>query len=238
MGLLTPTQVAQEQAKAEGFQNGPIPTVNPVNINTQATLGNTVPSVAEPVPYYPPATNLTPNIGLSLQGLGPVEAENMVQIDTVLANGAGGVLKSNTVILNNTQILNSNAASPAIFPVLVPAQGPGTMINLVSVCIEFSPVGGVGYTGLTNDGVFEFALYGSGSLLAFLAQYPTKGFFDQTTNTLLAIATGSGGGEPVQYLPAVMTNTPLVMAIEDSISGGNVGNRLKITCYYTVFMPL
>lgn len=85
MIFLTPAEVAQQQALAEGYQNGPTPTVNPANIFTQAQIGNPISPIAEPVPYYPPATYTTPLLGLSLQGLDVVMAENMVILDEASA---------------------------------------------------------------------------------------------------------------------------------------------------------
>src|ERR1035438_2988530 len=86
---LTLGEAQQQQALAEGFQDGPLPPLNPANEFTQIVeLGNNLPQTPPPyipaVPYYPPATIVTPNLGLSLQGLDTLTAENFVIIDTAL----------------------------------------------------------------------------------------------------------------------------------------------------------
>ena len=148
---------------------------------------------------------------------------------------AGGGVLSSTVTLTNSQILAASTEGAAVFPILVPAPGAGLMINLVSVFIHLNDTVAP-YSGLTSDGIFEFSLFDGSSLTAFLAQQPTLGFFN-TTNPMLAVATGTGGGAVVPFTSSQVVNRPLVMAIEDSISGGNAANTMKIICYYTLVTP-
>ena len=156
---------------------------------------------------------------------------------TAIAGGgvSSSPVLSSTVTLTNSQILAASTEGAAVFPILVPAPGAGLMINLVSVFIHLNDTLGI-YSGLTSDGIFEFSLFDGSSLTAFLAQQPTLGFFN-TTNPMLAVATGTGGGQVVQFTSSQVVNRPLVMAIEDSISGGNAANTMKIICYYTLVTP-
>ena len=229
---LTLQEVAQQQALAEGYVYGPTPTVNNANLNTQAEIGNPLVPVSESTPYFPPTT-ITPNLGLTLIGLDDTAAQNMVLIDA--ATSPSSPVLSSTVTLTNSQILAASTEGAAVFPILVPAPGAGLMINLVSVFIHLNDTVAP-YSGLTSDGIFEFSLFDGSSLTAFLAQQPTLGFFN-TTNPMLALATGTGGGEVVPFTSSQVVNRPLVMAIEDSISGGNAANTMKIICYYTLVTP-
>ena len=156
---------------------------------------------------------------------------------TAIAGGgvSSSPVLSSTVTLTNSQILAASTEGAAVFPILVPAPGAGLMINLVSVFIHLNDTVAP-YSGLTSDGIFEFSLFDGSSLTAFLAQQPTLGFFN-TTNPMLALATGTGGGEVVPFTSSQVVNRPLVMAIEDSISGGNAANTMKIICYYTLVTP-
>lgn len=88
---LTSIEAAQQQALAEGYQNGPTPTLNSANLNTQSAIGNPLVPVIEPVPYFPPIT-ISPNLGLTLIGLDGTEAQNMVLIDAAI--GIGGAVSS------------------------------------------------------------------------------------------------------------------------------------------------
>ena len=156
---------------------------------------------------------------------------------TAIAGGgvSSSPVLSSTVTLTNSQILAASTEGAAVFPILVPAPGAGLMINLVSVFIHLNDTLAP-YSGLTSDGIFEFSLFDGSSLTAFLAQQPTLGFFN-TTNPMLAVATGTGGGEVVPFTSSQVVNRPLVMVIEDSISGGNAANTMKIICYYTLVTP-
>ena len=80
--FLTQIQLAAAQAEAEGYQNGPNPTLNSANLYTQDVLGNNqvVPVVVSPVPYYPD-TDTTPNLQLSLKDLSAQLANNFVILD-------------------------------------------------------------------------------------------------------------------------------------------------------------
>jgi hypothetical protein len=89
----TPLSLAEAQAQqalAEGFQDGPTPALNPANLFTQnVELNNPLTSPPSP-PYFPidnfpPATEVTPNLMLSLQGMDLIVAENFVIIDAALS---------------------------------------------------------------------------------------------------------------------------------------------------------
>lgn len=133
MAPLTLAQAAVQQALAEGFAGGPIPTLNNANVNTQANIGNPLIPVVEPTPYYPPATTVTPNLGLSLQDLSVVDANNMVIIDTAIGSGStGGVLRT-SVTLTSAQILALNTTAVQ----LIPSPGVGNFVNIISVTAEY-----------------------------------------------------------------------------------------------------
>lgn len=80
--FLTLSQLENEQAKAEGYQQGPEPSLNNQNVNTQASEGNSVTPSPSPVPYYPGATE-TPNLNLALTNMSVNIAENFVILDAV-----------------------------------------------------------------------------------------------------------------------------------------------------------
>jgi hypothetical protein len=189
---LSLAQAAQQQALAEGYQFGPTPTLNNQNVNTQASLGNTLVPVTEPVPYYPPATNTTPNLGLSLQGLDPVEAENMVILDTGFGTGLGPFNSSGLggffsdgkltwVPTNSTGVIGGsvNGVRAVQFSLVVP--------QVIGRCTppEALTAGAAGTT-------FGFAIYNSAknlvvSATGFDATNVSTGQSKTFTNTLLPI---------------------------------------------------
>lgn len=66
-----------------------------------------------PAYYVESSDPLTPNLGLSLKGMDPVLAENMVLIDTAVGSGGGSSVAVNSVIVNNPNFNNSTPAAPA-----------------------------------------------------------------------------------------------------------------------------
>ena len=133
MAPLTLAQVAEQQALAEGYQSGPVPEVNPANVFTQTVnLSNPITPVAEPVPYYPPATKVTPNLGLSLQGMDVVLAEDMVILDAAV-----GVAP---IILVSEQFINATA------PETIAITAAATVMYAVSIYMNNRGLGSAGQT--------------------------------------------------------------------------------------------
>jgi hypothetical protein len=92
MVFLTNLQLQKEQALAEGYQAGPLPQLNPVNVSTQDASGNAIilvpPSL---VPPYYPLTASTPNLELTLQDMSPNVAENFSLIDSFVGGSVSEV---------------------------------------------------------------------------------------------------------------------------------------------------
>lgn len=87
--------------------------------------------------YYVQSSNpITPNLGLSLKGMDPVIAENMVLIDTAVGGG-GSSVAVNSVIVSNPNFNNTTPAAPGGF-VNVTWQVSGSNVS------AYVPVSGVG----------------------------------------------------------------------------------------------
>jgi hypothetical protein len=83
---LTLAELSKAQAEAEGFSNGPAPTLNQANLYVQDCLvGNpqTPGTPASTTPYYPSAE--TPNLQLSTADMSSELANNFVILDNVSA---------------------------------------------------------------------------------------------------------------------------------------------------------
>jgi len=90
---LTLTELQTQQALAEGYQNGPLPVLNTVNINTQAANGN---AIVPPIPLTVPipdfiAAITTPNLNLSIQDLSPTSQNNMYLIDSFVGSSVSQI---------------------------------------------------------------------------------------------------------------------------------------------------
>jgi hypothetical protein len=111
MSFLGLVPLQKQQSETEGYFLGPNPELNNPNVNTQFNLGNPVSPSAEPLPYYPGATE-TPFLGLSLTNMGVNIAENLVIIDTFSTNVAlltgaqftGAVTMDSLSIISNLTI--------------------------------------------------------------------------------------------------------------------------------------
>lgn len=208
MAPLTSMQVAIQQAIAEGFQGGPIPTVNNSNINTQATLGNSITPVAEPVPYYPPATSPTPNLGLSLQGLDDIEANNMVTIDTKFGSTTSFLTVS--VQLTSAQILALNTT-----PVqLIPAPGIGSYIVVNRAIFKYY------YNSIAYSGTINLTIDYANPAVINLLTVTTGDFLTGTANGIQIAVPGLAVPSTKLYTTQ-MDNTPIYLHASANPTNGN-----------------
>lgn len=215
MANLTLSQAVAQQALAEGYANGPTPTLNPQNVNTQALLGNTLTPVQEPAAYFPPTT-ITPNLGLILTGLDDVAAQDMVLIDAAAVNTP----LSATVILTSAQIL-------VLFttPVqLVAAPGPGLAIVPTFALLNYI-AGSAAYTTATLS-----IVYGSPSTVVAFSNF-TSQLSSSTSNasykaSSLNIGNSSG-----------IINLPLQIQAIGGINPAGGNGTVSVTLWYYV-VPL
>jgi hypothetical protein len=129
---LTLSQLQKAQAEAEGFQNGPLPALNPANLFTQANEGNPQPTppVPTPVPYYP--SQETPNLQLSTEDMSSQLANNFVLLDSVFPNGPGAfgvpVVQASLQAINvsTPQTLSITAAKTTLYTASVYLKSLGT----------------------------------------------------------------------------------------------------------------
>ena len=77
MAPLTLQELQKAQAIVDGFAFGPMPALNPANLNTQDREGNPQVPSTSPAPYYPPAVP-TPLLELSLYDMSSTLANNFV----------------------------------------------------------------------------------------------------------------------------------------------------------------
>jgi hypothetical protein len=215
MANLTLSQAVAQQALAEGFANGPTPTLNLQNVNTQALLGNTLTPVQEPAAYFPPTT-ITPNLGLTLTGLDDVAAQDMVLIDAAAVNTP----LSATVTLTSAQIL-------ALFttPVqLVAAPGPGLAIVPTFALLNYIAGSAAYSNNLLNIG------YGSPSTVVAFGGGFTNQLVSPTNNaTFRASSLNTGNSSGIINLP-LQIQTPV-----SNPTGGN--GTMSVTLWYYV-LPL
>jgi hypothetical protein len=192
---LTLQQAAEQQAIAEGYASGPVPTLNPANLNTQANLGNHLVPVTEPTPYYPPATITTPNLGLSLFGLESMLANDLVIIDSVF----GGTQLVNGATLSLTPTLTTLAPAPGTILLL------GTASSALSILsggeIEVTDLAGnslqlgVGVQGINLSNPTESAGFTTTGDAANLWGNPlTLGQSQNSSSITLKTITGLGAG--------------------------------------------
>jgi hypothetical protein len=83
--FLTQPELAKAQAEVEGFQSGPLPVLNPANLNTQQKIGNpqVVADLTPTIPYYP-EVNVTPNLQLALDNMSAETAQNFIILDNAV----------------------------------------------------------------------------------------------------------------------------------------------------------
>jgi hypothetical protein len=127
---LTLAELAKAQAEAEGFQNGPQPTLNQANLYTQDCLLNNPQTPGTPqstTPYYPSAE--TPNLQLSTRDMASELANNFCILDTVLATSV-------PIISQRLQLLNATTAQSASLSL--------TTTQMVTVSMYLSSAGTAG----------------------------------------------------------------------------------------------
>lgn len=220
---LSVAALAKAQAEAEGYQNGPVPALNPANINTQNLLGNTQPLVVQTVPTVPyyPETNITPLLQLSLDNMGQEVANNFVIID--------GQLTAQTVEINVSSALLKNLVAT---PLLILPGRPGIFFNLISATIEYV-FGGTKYTvnPATEWQIQVGSSYAAPGFAPF-EQITPMGFFDQTASQVAGLINGT----LVEITPSSSVNG---VGIYLTSSGPNLtaGNgTAKITVSFNPFV--
>jgi hypothetical protein len=156
---LTLAELSKAQAEAEGFQNGPAPTLNPANLYVQDCLvGNpqTPGTPASTTPYYPSAE--TPNLLLTTDDMPAALANNFVLIDAIFPSGPGvfGV----PVVQASLQVVNTT------LPQTVTITAAKTTLYTVSIYMKALGTGGAGttytktltYTAADGSGVQHITL--------------------------------------------------------------------------------
>ena len=181
---LSNLELQTEQAKAEGFVDGPAPRLNNANINTQYIEGNTsLPADLPPlVPYYPGLTE-TPNMGLSLINMEQVISNNFQIIDAASLTTGKAVLT-----LTAAQILQIQSTPIQV----IPAPGVGYFVQIQQVVFKYS----FGTTQYTVGGaVPAWVLYYNGGADATAVSVSNSTFMNGTQNGVaLAVLTGINDG--------------------------------------------
>jgi hypothetical protein len=77
-------QLQKQQAEVDGFAFGPLPALNPANLNTQDSIGNPQVPTVSPVPYYP--SDETPHLHLTTSDMSSALANNFVLIDKAVSS--------------------------------------------------------------------------------------------------------------------------------------------------------
>src|ERR1700678_1756091 len=190
---LTLAQAALQQALAEGFAGGPLPTLNPANLLVQSNIGN------------PPATNVTPNLGLSLQDLSSVLANNMILIDSYINT----IVHVSSVTLSAAQV-NALNVTPVV---VVPAVTGKTIVPLqINLAYTY---GSAAFTVLNNASEFQLNI---GTDIGFSSQ-EMQTFTDQTSSQLLTSLSFGGPGGPLSSLQG----QPITMNNPGTPSSGGAG---------------
>src|ERR1700685_706084 len=107
MAPLTIEQLAKAQAEAEGFQQGPLPTLNAANLYVQDCLNNnpqTPGTPASTTPYYP--SSETPNLQLSVDSQSSQLANNMVLLDAATSS-----VSINGSVISGVNFVNSSTVT-------------------------------------------------------------------------------------------------------------------------------
>lgn len=132
--FLTQPELAKAQAEAEGFANGPLPVLNPANLNTQRTIGNpqVVPAATAPVPYYP--SSETPNLQLSTEDMPSQLANNFVILDNAIGTTAGDDLLDNIT----GQLFSYQPLISGLFNIVIVATAVSPQISFTQAQVNFN----------------------------------------------------------------------------------------------------
>jgi len=109
MAPLTLQELQKAQAIVDGFAFGPMPALNPANLNTQDREGNPQVPSTSPAPYYPPAVP-TPLLELSLYDMSSTLANNFVLLDK--AFGEGSSINVNGSLVESPNLNKTTPAAP------------------------------------------------------------------------------------------------------------------------------
>ena len=196
---LSNLELQTEQAKAEGYVDGPAPALNTANIQTQKSIGNTsLPSdVPALVPYFPGVLD-TPNMQLSLAGMDQNLVKNFEIIDAAS-------LSTSHVTLTLTAAQISTIKSVPVQ--IIPAPGVGYFVQVQQVVFKYN-FGTTQYT--VGGGAPAWVLYYNGGGSATSVSVSSSTFMNGTHNGLaVAVNTGINDGN----YPADMDNLPLYVKI-------------------------
>lgn len=196
---LSNLELQTEQAKAEGFVNGPAPALNPQNVSTQYNLGNTTlpEDVPALVPYYPGITE-TPNMGLSLVGMDPILTNNFEIIDAAS-------LTTSKVVLTLTSAQVKDIFSVPVL--IIPAPGVGYFIQVQQVIFKYN-YGTIAYT-VGGAAPAWVLFYNQGSDITAVSVANSN--WMTGTHNGLAVAVNTGIND-ANY-PADLDNAPLYIKI-------------------------
>jgi len=144
-------QATKQQAESEGYQQGPQPELNNANANTQALLGNPLPQIPVPAPYYPGAFE-TPNLNMSLTNMPVNIAENFVLLDAEFPGSSPSALawKNLTGDLTETQVIPWDGGTPGTPDTGISRTGVASLAVGNGSAGDFS--GSLKLTGENNQG--------------------------------------------------------------------------------------
>lgn len=110
MTPLTLQELQRAQSIVDGFAFGPLPALNPANLNTQEQEGNPIGPGVTDVVKYPPAVP-TPFLHLSTFDMSATLAMDMWLIDRAFGNGSS--IDVNSVLVQHPNLNNTTPAAPA-----------------------------------------------------------------------------------------------------------------------------
>lgn len=137
-----------------------------------------------------------------------------------LVSQSGGQVQVASVTLTSAQLLHLKAT-----PVqLVPAPGPGMVINAISATLQYK-AGTIPYTGPGGNGI---AISVPGESSSFLVG-PAVGFIDQSTDHINQLSPGG----PV-FSRANAENAALIIRNNDAGEWSGGDGTVIVTVYYTI----
>jgi len=221
--FLSNLELQTEQAKAEGYINGPAPSLNKQNISTQYNEGNTslptdVPAL---LPYYPDLT-VTPNMGMSLEGI-DVKMVNNLQIIDAASLTTGAV----TVTLTAAQIASIHTTPIQI----VPPPGVGYFVQVQQAVFKYN----FGTVQYSNGGPGAWTLtYNKGSKPTSVSVAASTWMTGAQNGIAVAVNTGI---DDANYA-ADLDNAALVISSTNNPSGGD--GTISVTVWYLLnaFVPI